>query len=370
MLRQPDGQLLLWYRNHTIIWTVDDWDRRTPVALPADQPVAQAIGDHKPANALFFDVTSHAGNRLVSGRTVKRARVNHDPQVLFCPCPGRRVAWRLSLWPNHFAYGNTELTRKLKVTLVMSRNTHDRAGAIAHQHIIGDPDRDLFTVDGIGDVATCKDAGLLLLSAHAFDFCHMPRLIHVSLDFFLVFGGRDLLNPGMLGSQHKERNTIDSVRARCEDGNLFTLPINLGEETNLCSFTAPNPVTLHSHCLFGPLDLGEIQQLFSIVGDPHQPLVDIFANHGGATAFTGTVRQHLLICQGRVAAWTPVGRSLCTIGQAMLIELQEQPLRPFIIVGQAGDDFALPVPPGTHRTQLTAHFIDICQCPGARLNAT
>ena len=54
----------------------------------------------------------------------------------------------------------------------------------------------------------------------------------------------------------------------------------------------------------------------------------------------------------------------------MLIELQEQPLRPFIVVGQAGDDFALPVPPDTHRTQLAAHFIDICQCPGARLNAT
>ena len=33
--------------------------------------------------------------------------------------------------------------RELEVALVVRGHGHDRAGAVAHQHVVGDPDRDL-----------------------------------------------------------------------------------------------------------------------------------------------------------------------------------------------------------------------------------
>ena len=47
----------------------------------------------------------------------------------------------------------------------------------------------------------------------------MTRLVHVRIDFGLVFRCCDLLDQWMFGSQNKERDTIDSVRAGCEDGD-------------------------------------------------------------------------------------------------------------------------------------------------------
>ncbi len=137
----------------------------------------------------------------------------------------------------------------------MAGHAHDSTGAVAHQHIISDPDRNLLAIDGIGDVAACKDARLLLLRAHALDLGHMQRLFHVSVDFGLVFRCGDLLDQWVLWGQHKERDPVDRVRARSEDGNLFTLPIDLRVEANLRPFAAPNPIALHGYSLFRPLDL-------------------------------------------------------------------------------------------------------------------
>src|SRR5438270_13617129 len=124
MLRQPNGQLLLRYRNDAIHGTVDDRDGRTPVALPADQPVTQAIGDHELANAFFLQVPGDFVNGFVSRRTIEWARIDHAGQVLFglCRCIG--IARLLILTAYDLAYGYTELACNLEVSRVVSRDTH------------------------------------------------------------------------------------------------------------------------------------------------------------------------------------------------------------------------------------------------------
>ena len=42
-----------------------------------------------------------------------------------------------------------ELGGEFQIARVMRRHGHDRAGAVAGENIIGDPDRDLFPVDRI-----------------------------------------------------------------------------------------------------------------------------------------------------------------------------------------------------------------------------
>src|SRR5260370_329745 len=193
VLRQQHGQLLLRYWNYPILWTVDDRDGRTPVTLPADQPVAQAIGHHELAGTPFLQVAGHFGNCIISGRSIERTRVDHYPQVFFGLGPCRRVTRLLILWANHLADGNAELACKLKVALVVAGHAHDSTGAVAHQHIISDPDRNLLAIDGICDVAASKDARLLLLRAHALALAHMQLLLHLIVAFGLAFRSAALL---------------------------------------------------------------------------------------------------------------------------------------------------------------------------------
>ena len=48
------------------------------------------------------------------------------------------------------------------VALVVGGHGHDRAGAVLHQHVVGDPDRDRLAVDRVDRVAAGEDAVLLL----------------------------------------------------------------------------------------------------------------------------------------------------------------------------------------------------------------
>ena len=58
-----------------------------------------------------------------------------------------------------------ERRRELGVALVVRRHGHDRAGAVLHQHVVGDPDRDALAVDGVRRVTPGEHAGLLALLA-------------------------------------------------------------------------------------------------------------------------------------------------------------------------------------------------------------
>src|SRR5271157_3214449 len=121
MLRQQHRQLIFEYRNHTVVRTVDDWDRRAPVALSTDQPVTQTVRNHETANALILNKACYSGNCLFGWHAIERTRVDHHSQVFFRLQPGRGITWLLTFRPNNLAYRNAKLTRKLKVALVMGR---------------------------------------------------------------------------------------------------------------------------------------------------------------------------------------------------------------------------------------------------------
>ena len=60
---------------------------------------------------------------------------------------------------------------------------------------------------------------------------------------------------------------------------------------------------------------------------------------------------------------------LAAVGQTVLVELQEEPLRPLVVVGQAGDDLAAPVVDGAHALQLAAHVLHVLHRPDEGVNA-
>ncbi len=68
------------------------------------------------------------------------------------------------------------------VALILARGGHDRAGAIAHQDVVGDPDRHVFADEGISRISAGEDAGLFLGGREPFDLGLASRLSDVGLD--------------------------------------------------------------------------------------------------------------------------------------------------------------------------------------------
>jgi len=142
----------------------------------------------------------------------------------------------------------------------------------------------------------------------------------------------------MLGCQHKEGDAVivsgrvvkTGISSRCHRSGCRS-------ESRLlrCARSSYAAWSWSSR----PFNVREVQQFIGIVGDFQQPLVYLLADHDGATAFAGAIGQNLLVRQRGIAAGTPVGRSLGAIGQPVLVELQEQPFSPFIVIGQARDNF-------------------------------
>ena len=80
--------------------------------------------------------------------------------------PGSASAWvkrRIGLIHarrDHADDRQVERLGELEVALVVTGHGHDRAGAVAHQHVVGDPDRDRLAVDRVDGVSAGEDAGL------------------------------------------------------------------------------------------------------------------------------------------------------------------------------------------------------------------
>ncbi len=115
--------------------------------------------------------------------------------------------------------GQAELAGKIKVALIVRGNGHDRARAVAHQDIIGDPDRDRLPVDGVGRIRARKDARLFAPFRLPVHLRLAPRPRRIGRDGVLLLRRRQRCDQRMLRGQHHKRRPPERVRARGEDGD-------------------------------------------------------------------------------------------------------------------------------------------------------
>ena len=148
---------------------VHDRERLTPVALPGEQPVAQPVVTGPPGRARAPATRPPPRSRPAAwpcGTALVSPRRGDRPSPLkavghWLAGTRRRPGWRASLRAVPAPHDRQpECPREFEVALVVAGHRHDRAGAVAHQHVVGDEDRDPLAVDRVDRVRAGEHAGL------------------------------------------------------------------------------------------------------------------------------------------------------------------------------------------------------------------
>ena len=78
--------------------------------------------------------------------------------------------------------GSSNLRGKFKIALVVRRHAHDRARAVTHQNVIGDPDGDPLVAHRIDRIGAGENAGFFLREIGALEIGFGADLLAVFAD--------------------------------------------------------------------------------------------------------------------------------------------------------------------------------------------
>ena len=193
-----------------------------PVSLTVERPVLHFVLNACLAYALFLKVFKHLCNGVFFIRhTVKEAGVDHFSVLRVCFL--RYVAALDDL-----DYINSERLCKIVVALIVRRNSHNRARAVAHHNVIRYVYRNFLAVYGVYRADAVKpDTRLILYKLRALEF----RLFRAF--GFVCLNGVDVLysvliffDNRMLRRHNHERNAEERIGTGCINAELF---VNTGE---------------------------------------------------------------------------------------------------------------------------------------------
>ena len=248
----------------------------------------------------------------------------------------------------------------------MGGDGHDGAGAVVHEDVVGDPERNPLSVEGVDRAEPRVDAQFLGL------FALLQVLEGLADPLGQLFaprrGGDDLLHEGVLGGEGHEGRPEDGVDPGREDRQLL---LELGDrEDDLRSQALADPVLLHQQNLLRPEVqlLMAFQELFGVVGDLEKPLGELLLFDIGVTTPTAVVHD-LLVGQDGLAGGAPVDPTVLLVGQPPFVHLQEDPLVPTVVFGVAGGKLPLPVVGEAEPLKLALHGGDVLLGPDSGSHA-
>ena len=290
-----------------------------------------------------------------------------------------------------------ELGGELEIARVMRRHGHDCAGAVAGEHVVGNPDGNLLAVDRIDGVSAGEHAGFFLRQFGAFQIGFFGNFGFVIFAIAsLLFRRGDLINELVFRRQHHVSRAKQRVGPRGEhaDSGIGNRQSAIGNrKIHFRAFAAANPVPLHFLERIAPVNRVEVvQQFLGVGGDAEHPLAHRLADDGKAADFALAVHD-FFVGQHRAELFAPPDRRFADVGETFgiaigaafgfecsicaclpirrlrqpshqfrrilqrlnrlglvrfrieprIVELQENPLRPLEIIRVGGGEFARPV---------------------------
>ena len=128
-------------------------ERLAPIALAAEDSVTQAVVCLSFTNAEAFKLLNHAEDSVFDCQSVEELGVyQHSIFSIERLCPFGHIGHFLAGFCNHLNDRKLEMSCEGEVAAIVGRHCHDSAGAVTHEHIVGDPDRNLGAVERVDGV--------------------------------------------------------------------------------------------------------------------------------------------------------------------------------------------------------------------------
>ena len=249
----------------------------------------------------------------------------------------------------------------------MGRNSHDGSCSIGDEYIVCNPDRKLLSVDRVDGIGSGEDTSLVLCKVCPFQIRLVLCGFQVFLHSLLLLWSGKLLHQRMLWCNYHICGSEESVATCCVH---FKVVVALFKLEEYCStFASSDPVALHGLYRFRPVKvIKALEKLIAIGCDLQHPLSDVLLFHLGAASFAPAFL-HLFVGQSCLAGRTPVDWCVCFVGQTFLVELEEDPLCPPVVVFITGAYLPVPVIGEAETLDLTAEVVDILLCRYIRMGS-
>ena len=186
-----------------------------PHPLPTDQPIPQPIVDLLFTDSFVFNGLDYAIKPFRPHQAIEFIAVDHLASVLDQQCFFQFAAfrnWLIMIFWNHYHWSrNVIASCKKKIPLIMSRDSHDRSGAIACKYIFGDPDGNTITIQRIDGVGSCENSVFFLRFGHSFDFVLSHGVFTVNRHFLFLIIRYNLFDQFMLWSKHTKSHPEDGI---------------------------------------------------------------------------------------------------------------------------------------------------------------
>ena len=170
----------------------------------------------------------------------------------------------------------------------------------------------------------------------------------------------------MLRGKDDKCDAVNGVWAGGKNAKLLAI---IKPKGDLHPLAFPNPVPLHDLYSLRPFDVAEVEEFLGIVSNSEEPLLQVFSGYRCPAALAKPLAHHLLIGEHCLAVGAPINWCLGSIGKAGLIELEEEPLCPFVVIGEAGYHLAPPVVDSAHALELRPHHLNVPHRPCIRVDA-
>ncbi|MCL4101981.1 hypothetical protein MMG03_001568 [Fibrobacter succinogenes] len=407
-IRQLNRQLVVVDGRDFAIFPVDDGERFAPVTLTAEEPVTELVVHGSLTDLVGFQPFDHLSLASFLVEAVEAEGVVLAVDVGAVGSPASFTSQHLGL--HVFRAGcvrfhdadnrQVELLCEFEVAGIVGGHSHDSAGAVSSQNVVSHPNRNLGAGQRVDGVGAREHAGLFLGEFGTVQVALEGGSVNVGFHSFLLFRGSEGRNQLVFRSHHhvgcaKQGIATGGINAELVFGGLAVCISDC--EIHFCTLALADPVLLHVLHALGPIQLIEaLQQAVAIMGDTHEPLLQVTAFHFlGAALFVRTVVQNFFVSANNLAVLAPpdlsvgvVGKTLgilelanfcCTLslnisrdgqffnGAALLLDLiepgaikaLEDPLGPLVVLGVGGVHFLFPVIGKAQALDLTAEIVAV-----------
>ena len=160
----------------------------------------------------------------------------------------------------------------------------------------------------------------------------------------------------MLGRDDRVGHAEERIHTGGIDGDVV---LGVGLEGDLRTGGAADPVALLGLDALDEVHIVQIvDQAVGVLRDAQHPLALFLADDLAAAALANTL-DDLLVCQHALAARAPVDGHGGLVGQVMLEHLQEDPLRPLVVIGVGGVHHTVPVEAVAEHLELAGEILDV-----------